>query len=487
MAWWRAPVVIPLGVMAVLWTLVPAIVHSAPPLDIVESAMWGREWVVGTYKHPAMPAWFIEAGRYLNGGSVGWPAYLASQLFNLATLAITYLFARDVAGERVATATVLSLLGIEYFSWRSVEFNHTIAQMPFWVGSVWCAWRALQGRGVVWWLALAVMAALGLYAKLSNAMLLLVIAGWILATAQGRATLKTSGPWLAGAVFAVLCIPLVQWLLASGLQPLDYASARGREQSGLSTLLFPVNAALQAAPVALALGLAGFFNRDHGVGNQSAPLTSASSWSLLWVLAVAPPLLSVVAALASGSGVRASWMAPALPLLAVLLVSHFQAKLTDKVLANLRNVGLGMATLIPLGYAVALPLLGSLSTTAPLRVVWPQAEIARKLSEAWSNETGKPLKIVAGTSWAAGLVGINHPDRPSILTEGNMSWSPWITPERLRRQGALVVWTEGRGSIASPAPANLIVGQSVKETRVTMPGRPAGQDVVIKYVVLKPE
>ena len=484
-AWWRSPLAIPLGVMAVLWTFVPALLHSAPPLDVVESAMWGREWVVGTYKHPAMPAWFIEAGRYLDGGSVGWPAYFASQLFNVATLVVTYLLARDVADERVARASLLALLGVEYFSWRSVEFNHTIAQMPFWVASVWCAWRALEGRGLVWWLALGAAGALGLYAKLSNAMLLIVIAGWILATPRGRATLATPGPWLGGLLFAVLCLPMARWVVASGLQPLDYASTRGREQSGLATVLFPVNAALQAAPIVLALGLAGFFTR--GALSTTQLDQTRSNRTFLWVLALAPPLLSVLSALAGGSGVRASWMAPALPLLTVLLISHYQRRLTDQVLANLGRIGLGLAVFIPLGYAAALPLMTAFSSAPPLRVLWPQAEIARSLSAAWRAETGKPLKIVAGTSWAAGLVGIDHPDHPSILTEGNLSWSPWITPDRLRRDGALVVWTEGRGSIASPAPAQLIAGQTAKEISFAMPGRPAGQRVVVKYVILRPE
>ena len=481
----RRRLLAPLLVMATLWTIVPVLVHTAPPLDLVESAMWGRQWVVGTYKHPAMPAWFIEIGRHLNGGAIGWPAYLASQLFNLATLALTYGFARDVAGARVATAAVLPLLGVEYFSWRSTEFNHTIAQMPFWVGSVWCAWRAIERDSIVWWLALGVMAALGLYAKLSNAMLLLVIAGWILATHQGRRTLATPGPWLAAVVFAVLCIPLVRWLVDSDMQPMAYANARGRDQSLAAALLFPVNTALQAAPIALVLALAGVFRRRGSVDAASEQMRPAATRFLL-VMAVGPPLLSIAMALGTGSGLRASWLAPALPLLTVLLVSHFTDRLTGDVIARIGRIGLVLAAAIPIGYALAVPFVNRMSSAPPLRVNWPQAEIARTLSAAWTAETHKPLRIVAGSSWMAGLVGIDHPDRPSILTEGLFAFSPWITLEQLSRDGALLVWTDFPGNPATPQVLAMTEGRPIKEIKLPFPrGRP-GLALVVKYAVLPP-
>jgi len=46
------------ALQVVVWTITPAIINSAPPLDVVESYMWGREWVLATYKHPAMPRAF---------------------------------------------------------------------------------------------------------------------------------------------------------------------------------------------------------------------------------------------------------------------------------------------------------------------------------------------------------------------------------------------------------------------------------------------
>jgi len=71
---------LPVAGQIVAWTLAPSLTHLVPPLDVVEGYMWGREWVIAAYKHPALPSWVLEATRVLTG-TVGWPAYLVSQLF----------------------------------------------------------------------------------------------------------------------------------------------------------------------------------------------------------------------------------------------------------------------------------------------------------------------------------------------------------------------------------------------------------------------
>ena len=470
---------------ALAWTLVPALVHSAPPLDVVESAMWGREWVIGTYKHPAMPAWLIELSRSLNGGAVGWPVYLISQIFNATTLWLTFLLARDLSGERVGAVAVLSLLGVEYFSWRSFELNHTIAQLPFWVGAALCAWRALQRDTLVWWVALGAVAAVGLYAKLSNAMMLITIAGWLLATPRGRAAILRPGPWIAALVFCLLGAGIVKWLLASDFAALAYAEGRGRTQTVWAKLLFPAGAVLQALPVVLMLAAAGAFNR-HGERFAVAVRPNTEAERFLLVMAVAPPLLAIVSALAGSAGLRVSWMAPALPLLAVLLASKIEPRLTDNVLERLHRLGAGVAVALPLIYLLLATSIGTFSNFEPLRVNWPQAEMARARAARWSQETGgKPLRIVAGSAWTAGLVGLNQPDRPSIMSAENPALSPWVTPERLKRDGALVVWIHDD---MAKRIGKLIEGRPISESRIAFPrGGKAGHELVVKYVVLPPE
>lgn len=223
---------------------------------------------------------------------------------------------------------------LNIFSWRSVELNHTIAQMPFWGGATWCTWRAVECGNLLWWIALGAVSALGLYAKLSNAFLLIVIAGLLLSTVRGRATLKTPGPWLVAIVFVILAAPIIRWLITAGFQPLAYAQTRSHEQSRMATLLFPANALLQALPMMLIFTASGLFSRGAVNCSNNKPARPERN-TFLAIMATVPPLLSILKALADGSGLRASWVAPTQPLLPILLISKFEARLTDDVLTRL--------------------------------------------------------------------------------------------------------------------------------------------------------
>ena len=104
---------VPLPVLAFMvcqfvgWTLAPALTHISVPLDVAEGYAWGREWVIATYKHPALPSWLLEGSRVLTG-AIGWPAYVISQLFVVATFLIVYTPAsRSSRGRRSSSITTL--------------------------------------------------------------------------------------------------------------------------------------------------------------------------------------------------------------------------------------------------------------------------------------------------------------------------------------------------------------------------------------------
>src|SRR5258706_11278473 len=118
----------------IMWTSAPALTHWAPPLDTVESYLWGREWVWGTYKHPSFPGWAVETS-YVLTGATGWPAYLMSQIMIVTAFVLVFLIGRDLfgsdlRGSQLALGGVLLLTGIYYYSLSTPEFNHNIGQIP---------------------------------------------------------------------------------------------------------------------------------------------------------------------------------------------------------------------------------------------------------------------------------------------------------------------------------------------------------------------
>jgi hypothetical protein len=118
-------------------------------------------------------------------------------------------------------------------------------------------------------------------------------------------------------------------------------------------------------------------------------------------------------------------------------------------------------------------------------MTWPQKAISNRLAAVWARETGRPLRIVAGDDWIAGLVGITASDRPSILNRGNLTYAPWITPARIEREGMLIVWDAATRRIP-PQLAPLLQGRTGEERFHWRKSEGSG-DLVIGYAIVRPK
>ena len=474
----------------VAWTLAPVLTHRAPPLDVVEGYMWGREWVIATYKHPALPSWVLEAGHTLTG-AIGWPAYLTSQLFIAATFIFAYLLGRDMMGPRRAAAGTLLLTGIAFYAWPTPEFNHNVAETPFWAALPWAAWHAVERRRVGWWMLAGLLAAGGLYAKLTTALLIVTLAAWILWDARARQTLATPGPWIGLAVLLVLIAPLAVWLIAHDFLPLQYAAERSGQPHAGGIIMFLLSVGLNLVGVLLMLAFAGLvWPWRRLLGGKSAPEPPPTpvdprALAYLVVLTFGPLAIAVTAALVSGSNLKSAWGSSMFNLAGLLAIALTNDRFDNVALRRIAAAAALILVVVPLAYA-AVVAAGPWREGSPVRVTWPQAAISKRLTAVWERETGRPLRIVAGEDWIAGLVGITAKDRPSILNRGRLAYSPWITPERIEREGMLIVW-DAAGWRIPPQLEPLMQGARTGEERFLWRKKEGSGDLVIGYAIVPPK
>jgi 4-amino-4-deoxy-L-arabinose transferase-like glycosyltransferase len=463
----------------VVWTLAPGLTRYSPPPDVLEGYMWGREWVIATYKHPALPSWVLEASRIVTGVA-GWPAYLVSQLFIAATFVFVFLLGRDLLGCERAAAGTLLLAGVTFYGWHSAMFNHNVAQTPFWAALPWALWRAVDRQSVSYWALAGAVAAAGIYAKLWMALLLITLAAWILWDQRARRSLATLGPWVGLTAFVALTAPLAVWFHANNLAPVDYAVAR----PGGGPHAFLINMALNVAGLFAILGIARLLPplRARGPDVFVSPLSDRARRFLL-LNVTGPLVLAMVLASSVGFNLRFTWGTPMFALLGLAAVSLIPNRRFDR--AGLQRVGAcAVAVLIvaPLVYASSIrfgPPAGG-----PFRGAhWPQSEISLRMSDIWWRETGRPLRIVAGDSWSAGIVGATARDRPSVFTDGSFELAPWITQRRVDDEGMLVVWQDGKlPPRLQPLRATDRVGKEV----FGLPGR-SESTLAINYIVVPPK
>ncbi len=470
-----------IGANALIWFLVPTVLHHAPPLDVVEGYTWGREWPLATYKHPAMPSWLIEASRVITLGGIGWPVYLVAQVVTAATLWLTYLLGRELLGAERGAVAAIVMVGVEPLSWMSPSLNHTSLQLPFVCGALLLAWLAVRDGRPFAWLALGVIAALGLYTRLLHAAVLAGIGVWLLSDPAARARLASPWPWLGAVLSVIVLTPLYLALDGAGWQILDYARERGSGRGNAAATFVLRLLSLLAVPAAIALiGLAWLRRR---------PATPEGAWNaidqravrFLIVATVTPLAIFLASALLRRHGLRTMWGAPLIPGLALLVVALTWHRLfTPGSLGRVARVSILAACVLAVGYGANL--FSRVRDGRVTRVNWPQATISSLLAEAWTKATPAPLRIVAGETWVAGLTLLGNSDRPSILTDGRFDRSPWIGgPDGLRRHGALVVWDAQRGP-PSPELATLIADRPRRSLRV--PAR--GGSVEIGYAIVPP-
>ena len=472
----------------VAWTLVPALTHSSLPLDVVEGYMWGREWVLATYKHPALPSWVLEITRIATG-TTGWPAYLVSQLFIAATYVFVFLLGRDLLGPQRAAAGTLLLTGIAFYAWPTTEFNHNIAQMPFWAALPWALWRAVERNNVAWWVLAGVLAAGGIYAKLTFALLLITLIGWMLWDRDARRCLAAPGPWIGLAVLVALVAPLAQWLVAHHFAPLQYAASRSQaSQMDLQAFLVGLFISVVGTFALLAIaGLIGPWVPANPTGRQAEIQPSpaaARSIRFLALFTTAPLVLTLIGAGLSGSSLKVAWSSSFFNHAGIWAIALTSARFSGQALRRIAVCAGVLLTAVPLGYAL-IAVARPLTASTPLRVNWPQAEISKRFVDIWARETGQPLRIVSGNRWIAGLVGVTAADSPSILSGADLAASPWITPERLEREGMLVVWN-ARNVRMPQFLLPLIADAPVKEERFSWKRPTDGGEIVIRYAIVPP-
>ena len=475
----------PVGLLAILcamqalvWTMAPALTHSAPPLDVVEMLVWGREGVVATYKHPNLPGLLLEGVRRLSFGAF-WPVYALAQACVVASFIAVYLLGRDLLGSSRALAGTLLLTGIFYYSWPTPEMNHNVMQMPLWAWTCLALWRSVQGGRLHWWLLLGAFAGLSLWAKYSSGLLLAAAGVWVLADTQARAQLARVGPWAALAAFAAVAAPQAQFLIETDFLPFDYALARagsGRIGGPLSFLLTQIADHGVFLLMALAAGL-------FGRGAARLPAEEARGRRFLVFTGLLPALLAALAAGATGMGLKDMWGMPMFNLSGLLLLALLPGRFDGRRLVRIAAAAGMLVALVPAIYAASV-LLRAERSDKPSRVVWPQEEIASRLLRGYAGEAGDMPRIIAGPVWEAGLVALAAPGTPSVSIDGDERKSPWATGQDITERGALAVWrTESR---PAPALAALVEGRVQRQETFRWSGSATARPIRITWAVIPP-
>lgn len=424
-----------------LWTAAPALLFRSLPLDMVENVAWGHEWQLGYYKHPPLQAWIVGLTMFLSRGVI-WPLYLLGPIATALTFIPIFLLGREAAGPKAGLFAVILFSMVFYANLASTEFNANVLQLPIWSWAAFFLWRALQRDKIGWWLLLGAAISLAIYAKYSAVVLVmsLVLAGIL--QPEGRQRLRGGGPYVTVAASLLLSTPQFIWLWQSDWLPLNYAAERAADLTPMGRLLRPLGflfAQLLDHAAALLLVLIGWLGWSRQNGKIVTFHSTPRLRLFVTVLAFAPIFISILMAAFAGEGLRDMWGAPMVIWLTLALVLWIKPAYIEARLPALLATWLSLFLAAPLIYC-AISQFGPVFGAAPQRSAWPSDELAEQLTQVWRKETGMPLRLVAGNTWESGLVSAYSPDQPSVYAYADQRLNPWVDPDRIAKQGLLLVW-----------------------------------------------
>lgn len=453
---------------AALWTLIPAIFYGAPPGEVPLLLAIGREFVLGSYLGPPLAFWLGEVAFRI-AGSFG--LYALAQACIVLTYWAVFALGRGIVGTRHAILAVLLMVGIAAYAVPSPNFGPAVLAAPLWALGLLFYWRAVGERRRGYWFLLALDLGLLLLASYVGLILLVLMIVFTAASARGRSAAQRPEPWIAVLLLCIVVFPHVIWfrsgrsLILEGIE--ESFSATGRLSPAL-WLMFAL--LLTHLGLALLVALTSGWPRHP---RERAPEIDRNpvepfARTFVFVFALAPALMAVMVAFASGRLGQLGGIAPLVVLsgLAVIVAAGDKILLYRERLVSSAWLGLLVAppVLVVLSIAIFPWALGS-----DLKIAQPANAEGRFYADIFQRRTGKPLAYLSGDPRIAPLVALAAPSRPHLYFAWAPERSPWVTLTDMRAQGGILVWPAADNSGTAPETLKVQFPEMVPEVPRSFP------------------
>src|ERR1700722_15885713 len=425
---------------ALLWLLVPLLLYRSPPGDLATVLALGQEYRVGTDLGPPLAFWladiaFRAAGNHLFG------VYLLAQLCSIATFWTLYLLARAIVGGQQAVLAVLLTMTVAAFSSPGVEFGPLVLARPLWALLLLHSWQLIGQNRRNAWFAWSIEAGLLLLTTSAAVGLLLLVAGFALATARGRRVLMSFDPLFALLVIVVLALPYFVRLIRADTLTLPHwpavaeLSARALHWVWLlGGLLFAMSGI-----VALAAFNSGWFARKpEDTPIIFRPPVDPLARNFVYFFALVPALAgSLISGLFNldrvvGGGGIALLMSG----LAAIVATGALVKLgRQRVLRTIWAAPIVAPALAVIAATLLLPWIGSREVATAL----PANAIGHFFDDSFQRRTNQQLRAVSGDAQLATLITLDAA-RPHLFLAATPERTPWLNWAKFKETGGVVVW-----------------------------------------------
>jgi len=421
----------------VFWTILPDLIFSVLPLDTLEAIAWGSGFSLGNAKHPPLTGW-IAGLTAAATGHADWPFYLLSQICVAGGMVFIYLLAREFLEREGSVLAALTPQFILYYNVTSFEFNVNMPMLLLWPAAALFFVRAYKRDRIRDWILLGVFSGLSILCKYYSALLLAAFGVFLLISKTRRRLFLGAGPWIAVASAGVVILPHAMWALNGGLAMMasyveDRMAVHGEPPSWFIRHFKNAGIILGNAVLVILIPFIVFLlakrERPHIPAGTE---TGRREGMLFAAVTIGMPLLVLTAIGLSGGNVRAMWLVPVFFPLGILLTSLFSPEWTEKQWKWFRVSVIVFMVLTLTGVAI-----GNAKHSSQ-RKHFPAKKFTAEVSAMYREQTGKPLEIVIGGAWTAGMFRHYAPGHPQGCIRKNGSEVERLGP-MLKGSGGLAV------------------------------------------------
>jgi 4-amino-4-deoxy-L-arabinose transferase-like glycosyltransferase len=475
-----------LALHSVLWTALPAILYLNLPLDLIEALTYGREWQLGSDKHPPLPWWMVEIMYRAFGVDTAY--YALAQFVVVVAFIAVWKTARPLVGATGALVAILIIDGLHYFNFTAAKFNHDVIQLPFWALAGFAFHAGLRRGRLGHWILLGAALGCALWAKYFVVVLAAPLLVFTLVDREARSRLAGQGPWVAAAVALVIMALHLIWLVQNDFLPYHSVEARALPARGpFDHLLHPVEflggqlffilpALLIAAPLVWPQ-------------SKDTPTAAADAFDrrIVTLLAFGPALAVFALSLVTGRGTVTMWGYPLWLFLGLWIVLVAPAALDRARLIRIGALWAAVFTILAIAFVADYTVLPRIDHRYRA-AFYPGDALAAALTQRFEAATGRAPAYIIASMWNGGNVahysGL-HP-QPRVLIDGLPRRAPWIDLHDLRTRGAALVWTDGDLNSLPESFAAVAPGAEVGAP-FALPFRSGEKVLRVGWAVLRPQ
>ena len=347
---------------------------------------------------------------------------------------------------------MLLTMTVVAFSSPGVEFGPLVLARPLWALLLLHSWQ-LIGQG--WrnaWFAWSIEAGLLLLTTSAAIGLLLLVAGFAVATARGRRTLMSFDPLFSLLVIVVLALPYLIWLIRADMLTMPPWPAIEELQARAlhwGALLGGLVLAMSGIVLLVVLNSGWFARNAEEAPIIYRPPVDPLARQFVYCFAIAPALAgSLISGLfdldrvAGGAGVALLMSG----LAAIVATGDLVYLRRQRLLRSVWAAAVVAPAIVVVGATLFLPWTGGPEVATSL----PATAIARFFGDSFERRTNQRLRAVTGDPQLASLISLDT-GRPHLFLDATPERTPWLMLEKFYETGGVVVWRASDTAGAPPA------------------------------------